>query len=209
MTRAALLIVVAAALAAAWASGLYSHLTPERVVELVDRAGVLGPLVFVALFAAAELVYVPGALLVIAASALWPPAVAIPTAYAGAIAASLVVFFLARRIVPDGLRERLPERLLRHEAKLETHGLQTVIGLRLVLFLSPAVHWLLGASRVSFRDYLLGTAIGLAPGVIGVAFLGRQAVDHWHAMRPWALGALALLLALALVRRVRARIGAS
>lgn len=209
MTRAALAIVVAVALAAAWAGGLHSHLTPESVAELVDRAGIFGPVAFVALFAAAEIVQVPGSLFVIAASALWPPLVAIPTAYAGAIAASLVVFFFARRIVPASLRERLPERLLRYEARLETHGLQTVVGLRVVLFMAPAVHWLLGASRVSFRDYLLGTAIGLVPGVVAFALLGRQAVAHWDSLRPWALGAVALFAALAVARRVHARITAS
>jgi uncharacterized membrane protein YdjX (TVP38/TMEM64 family) len=209
VTRAALVTVVAVALAAAWASGLYSQATPERVAELVDRAGILGPLAFIALFAAAEVVHVPGVLFVIAASVLWPPAVAIPTAYAGAMTAALVVFFVARRIVPASLRERLPERLLRYEARLETHGLLTVIALRLVLFLLPAVHWLLGASRVSFRDYFLGTAIGLAPGVIGIALLGRQAVEHWDSLRPWLIGAVALLAALAVARRVRAHIAAS
>jgi uncharacterized membrane protein YdjX (TVP38/TMEM64 family) len=206
VTRLLLLIAVIAALALAWASGLPAQVTPERVATLVDAAGVLGPVAFVGLFAAAEIAHVPGALFVIAASALWPPAIAIPTSYAGALVASLAVFSLARRVVPAGLRERLPERLLRHEARLESQGLQTVIALRLVLFLSPTVHWLLGASRVSYRDYLLGSAIGLAPGVILFALVGRQAFAHWDAVRPWALAALGLAIALAIARHLRARV---
>ncbi|HKC52428.1 MAG TPA: VTT domain-containing protein [Myxococcota bacterium] len=203
MTRVLLLLLVVVALAAAWASGLYAHATPERVADLVAGAGALGPLAFIALFAAAETVHVPGVLFVLAASALWPPAVAIPTAYAGALTASLAVFFLARRIVPAGARERLPEWLLRYESRLETHGLQTVIALRLVLFLLPTVHWLLGASRVSFRDYLLGSAIGLLPGVVFYVLVGRQALEHWPVVRPWALGAATLLAALLVARGVR------
>jgi uncharacterized membrane protein YdjX (TVP38/TMEM64 family) len=206
VTRALLGIAVLLALVAAWASGLYEHATPERVAELVAGAGLFGPLAFVALFAAAETVQVPGLLFMFAASALWPPSVAIPTAYAGALAASLFVFFLSRRIVPAGARERLPEWLLRYEARLDTHGLQTVIGLRLVLFLLPAVHWLLGASRISFRDYLLGSAIGLLPGVVAYVLLGREALAHWDALGPWLLGAGALIVALAVARRVRNRV---
>lgn len=203
MTRIALLLAVAAALTAAWASGVYARLTPESVAELVARAGALGPIAFVALFAAAETVHVPGLLFVLAASALWPPAIALPTAYAGALTASLVVFFLSRRIVPATLRERLPEWLLRYEARLETHGLLTVIALRLVLFLLPTVHWLLGASRVSFRDYFLGSAIGLLPGVVLYVLVGRQAFEHWDSVRPWALGAAALAVAFIVARRLR------
>ena len=205
MTRIALLLAVVAALVAAWASGLYAQVTPERVAGLVAGAGVFGPLAFVALFSAAEIVHLPGVLFVLAAAALWPPGVAIPTAYAGALTASLVVFFLSRRIVPATVRARLPEWLLRHEARLESHALPTVIALRLVLFMLPTVHWLLGASRVSFRDYFLGSAIGLLPGVVAYVLLGQQAFEHWDTVRPWALGAGALLAALLVARRVRRR----
>ncbi len=204
MTRVVLLVALALALGAAWWSGAYSHATPERVAALVERAGIFGPIAFVALFAAAELVQVPGALFVVAAALLWPVSVALPTAYLGALIASVVVFVVARRLVPEALRERLPERLLRYEARLVTHGLTTVIALRLVLFLAPAAHWLLGASRVSFRDFLLGTAIGIAPGVIALVLLGRQAFDNADVLRPWLLGALALGAVLVVVRRARA-----
>jgi uncharacterized membrane protein YdjX (TVP38/TMEM64 family) len=204
VTRALLVLAVVLALAAGWVLGLYAQVTPEGVAALVARAGILGPLAFVALFAAAETVHVPGLIFVLAASALWPPAIAIPTAYAGALTASLAVFFLSRRIVPASARERLPEWLLRYEARLETHGVQTVIALRLVLFLLPTVHWLLGASRVSFRDYFLGSALGLLPGVVAYVLLGRQAFQHWDALRPSLLGAAGLLTALIVVRRLRA-----
>ena len=202
MTRIALFVVVAAAIVAAWAAGIQSQVTAERVAELVASAGLFGPIVFVALFAAAEVVHLPGVLFVLAAAVLWPREVAIPTAYAGALTASLVVFFLSRRIVPAELRERLPEWLLRYESRLESHGLLTVIGLRLVLFMLPTVHWLLGASRVSFRDYFLGSAVGLLPGVVLYVVLGHQAVAHWDVVRPWVLGAGVLFAALVVVRRL-------
>jgi len=202
VTRAVPLLVVAAVLVAVWASGAAAQLTPQQIAEWVARAGIFGPLAYVALFSAAELAHLPGVLFVLAAALLWPPAIAIPTAYAGAVCASLVVFLVSRRIVPGDVRKRLPEWLLRWESSLESHGLRTVIGLRAVLFMLPTVHWLLGASRVSLRDYALGTAVGLLPGVVLYVLLGRQAWAHWDALRPWLLGAGALLLALAVARRV-------
>jgi len=204
VTRVVLALLVAAGLAAAWASGLYSAMTPEHVAELVARAGILGPIAFVALFSAAEIVHLPGVLFVLGASLLWPPAVAIPTAYAGALTASVVVFVLSRHIVAADLLKRLPDWLLRYETHLESHGFRTVLGLRLVLFMLPTVHWLLGASRVSFRDYFLGTALGLAPGVLLYVLLGRQALAHWDTLWPWLLGGFLVLAALAVARRVTA-----
>jgi uncharacterized membrane protein YdjX (TVP38/TMEM64 family) len=201
--RALLLAAVALAAAAAWWTGLY-HTGPEQVAGLVERAGIWGPVAFVGLFAAAEIVHFPGILFVFAAAALWPARVAVPTVYLGALTASVVVFALARRVVPAELRERLPERLLRYESLLESHGLVTVIGLRLVLFMAPTVHWLLGASRVSSRDFVFGTALGLAPGVVALTLLGRRALDHWESVQPWLLGGIAVFAALAIVRRARA-----
>ena len=203
MIRALLLAGVVLAGAAAWWTGLYQS-GPEHVAELVACAGIWGPVAFVALFVGAEIVHFPGILFVFAAAALWPARVAIPTAYIGALSASVVVFAIARRVVPAALRDRLPERLRRYESLLESHGLLTVIGLRLVLFMAPTVHWLLGASRVSSRDFVLGTALGLVPGVVALTLLGRHALDHWDALRPWLLGGIAVLVAFAVVRRVRA-----
>ena len=106
--RIGLVVGVLALLAVGWAMGLHVHLTPGGVRSAVERAGWLGPVVFVGLFAAAELVQVPGALLVLAAAALWPPALAIATSYAGALAAATLLFWLSRTIFADGVRERMP-----------------------------------------------------------------------------------------------------
>jgi len=67
------------------------------------------------------------------------------------------------------------------------------------------VHWLLGASRVSFRDFFVGSAIGLLPGVVLTTLVGRKAIENWEVWRPWALGALVAMLAFELARRLRAR----
>lgn len=204
--RLALAGALAAILAIGGATGLYAQLTPEGVRALVERAGWLGPFAFVALFAAAELVQVPGMLLVIAAAALWPPPLAIATSYAGALVAATSLFWLSRALFAESVRERLPPWLARHEARLETHGFTSVIALRLVLFLAPWVHWLLGVSRVSFRDFFAGTALGLLPGIVALTLVGRKAIDNWDRVQPWALAALALFLALELARRLRARV---
>jgi uncharacterized membrane protein YdjX (TVP38/TMEM64 family) len=200
VARLLLLAGVALGAAGAWWTGLY-HASPEAVRELVSQAGVWGPVAFVALFVGGELVHFPGGVLfMLAAAALWPARVAIPTAYAAALVASLVVFGIARWLVPAELHERVPERLRRYETLLESHGLVTVIGLRLVLFMLPTVHWLLGASRVSARDFALGTALGLLPGVLGLTLLGGNAFAHWAALQPWLLGGLAVAGVIAVAR---------
>lgn len=190
---------------AGWAAGWHAHLTPDGIRALVERAGWLGPILFIALFVAAELMHLPGALLVAAAAALWPAPIAFAASYTGALLAAALIFWLARTIFAGSVSARLPPWLASYEARLVSHGLQSVIALRLLLFLAPFVHWLLGASRVSFRDFAIGTAIGLLPGIVIWTLLGRAAIEHWETLQPWVLGGLAVLAALAIVRRLRAR----
>jgi uncharacterized membrane protein YdjX (TVP38/TMEM64 family) len=203
--RVALALLVFAVIAAAWALGVHEQLKPAHVKELVSGAGLWGPVVFIGVFTVAEILHFPCFVLVIAAAGIWHWSIAIPTAYAGAVTASLAIFWIARRTLSDVVRDYLPERLLRFEHRLESHGLRTVILLRLLFSFAPAVHWLLGASEVRFRDYLLGTAVGLLPWIVAYVVFGKIVIRYWERAFPWLLVALAVGLSVELIRRIRAR----
>src|SRR5207237_8156810 len=49
------------------------------------------------------------------------------------------------------------------DVRLAKNGLQTVLLLRLFLFMAPGTNWVLGISRLRFRDYAIGTMIGTLP----------------------------------------------
>ena len=207
--RIGIIALALAALAGLWISGGHEHATPENLRALVARAGPFGPPLFIVLFAVAELFYVPPALFLLGAPLIWRLEVAVPTAYFGSVASAITVFFAARYVVNDDMREsirrRLPERMRRFDDGLATRGLRTVILVRLLLFMMPLTHWVLGISRVSARDAVLGTAIGLLPGVVFWVVAGEAIIANWETAQPWVLAAVVLSLAIPLLRRIRAR----
>ncbi len=71
----------------AWATGLHEQLEVDRLRELLSRAGLWGPLLFVLLFGL-EGIGVPGFLFMVTAIALWPPWMAFLLNWLGAITAS-------------------------------------------------------------------------------------------------------------------------
>jgi uncharacterized membrane protein YdjX (TVP38/TMEM64 family) len=176
--RAALIIVIAAVVGGAYWSGWLSYANPQQLRALLLEAGVWGPLLFIVLFTVAELINVPGALFVVGASLTWPPAMAMAVAYAGAMSAAVTAFAVARYLAADVVRRYLPARFHTYDKRLAANGLWTVIVLRLLFFLAPWVHMGLGVSRVSFRDFVLGTAIGVIPGVVIVGAFGA-AIQRW------------------------------
>jgi phospholipase D1/2 len=205
--RIALGGALVAAVVAAWASGLGDHLHPEALERSIRSAGALGPVVFVVAFALAELIHLPAVVFLLAAAVIWPLPTALATAYAGGLVASIFVVLVARLAVGDLVRKhlvhRLPERLRGFDEKLATGGLREIVVLRLMTFMLPAAHWVVGISKARMRDVVIGTAIGILPGVVLTVVLGKEIAVHWETLRPWVLGGAAILVLVQLVRRWR------
>ncbi|MEM7413506.1 MAG: VTT domain-containing protein [Myxococcota bacterium] len=206
MKRLAILAGLVGVALVAWGTGLHAHLELDTVRNLVDGAGPWGPVVFVALFGL-EGVGVPGVVFMLAAIAIWPPSLAFLYNFLGAQTAGLVGFFFARWIGRDWVAARLPENVRRYESRIEERGLETVVLVRLVFFIAPPAHWFLGLSPVRFRDYLLGSMIGMLPWLVAVSYGGGHAF-RWLTEQPretWLLLAGALLVGAFAWRMLRRR----
>ncbi len=192
------------AVGALWRTGYATELDRETMQGWASGAGWWGPLAFVALFAIGELLHIPSVIFVVIAGLVWPTGIALVTAYLGALLASAVVFLMARYFVSGALREvvkkRMPAVMQRYDAALVTRGIRTVALIRLVTFMAPAMHWVLATSRVRFGDMMLGTAIGLVPGITALVLGGDAAVRHWETAQPWILAAVGVLLLLRLAK---------
>ena len=80
---------------------------------------------------------------------------------------------------------RLPERLRGYDAKAALRPLVTVIAVRLLFFLFPPAHWVFGLSTVRFGPFVLGTAIGFAPGMLLLTLVGKGVFEWMLAQPPW------------------------
>lgn len=167
----ALAVLFVGSIVVAKLTGVTEWLTIERVRELMTEAGALGFLAFVGLFAAGELMHVPGLVFVGAASIAYGKVLGIVASYTGAIVSVAVSFVLIRTIGGQPLGAIKRPFLRKILSRLETQPIRTVILLRMLLWLTPALNYVLAMSKVRFRDFMIGSAIGLvAPVVIAVLF---------------------------------------
>lgn len=180
--RVLLVALVIASAAVAWLTGLHEKVEVETLRELVAAAGVWGPVLFVLLFGL-EGIGFPGVVFMLAAIALWPFWLAFLLNWLGGIMAGIVGFSFARYVGRDWVADKLPPAMRRFEKRVVEKSVQTVILVRLLFFLAPWAHWALGLSPVSFRAFLLGTAIGFAPAMALVTYFGAQAFA-WLADQP-------------------------
>jgi len=161
------LAVVLALLVVLWAvfefTGLRARVNPQALREGFAAHRFWGFAAFTALFALGNLIQLPGwvflASAVLALGAVWG-ALATGTA---ALVSCAVTFFIVRAFGANALRE-LPGPLARRLfARLDAHPVRSVALLRLVFQTVPALNYALALSGLRFRDYMLGTLIGL-PG---------------------------------------------
>lgn len=161
----------------------------------VEAAGWAGPLVYAALFAALSLTPAPATVLTVGAGVLfgWPAGV--PVALVGALTGAVLGFGATRvlgRASVEGLGGVRRDRL---DALLRRRGLLTVIGIRLV----PAVPFAIvnaacGLTAVRARDYVLGSAIGMTPGVAVFVAIGAYGAEPGSAPFLLAVASLAVLV---------------
>lgn len=91
----------------------------------------------------------------------------------GAVAAFFVARYLLRGYVTKQILMKY-KTIETYEERFFSHGLTTVIFLRLIpLFPFNALNFILGVTRVSAKDYIIGTAIGIIPGTVAFVYFGQ------------------------------------
>jgi uncharacterized membrane protein YdjX (TVP38/TMEM64 family) len=176
-----------------------------RLRLLILDTGAAGPLVFIATFSICEAFGFPGVVFVAAASMIWPLWLSILFSWAGGVGAGVLGFAFARTVGREWVQRHLTPRFRRYDARVGESGFTAVTLARVVFFMAPPVHWMFGVSAVRWPGYVLGTALGLLPGIILVSVAGRG-LFGWLAAQPpaiWVATAVAITALIFLVPRVR------
>ncbi|MDQ7783447.1 MAG: VTT domain-containing protein [Desulfomonilaceae bacterium] len=174
-----------AALAVAWRwSPLGSRLDESAVIAVVNAvsASPVAIVPVVLLYVIGGLVMVPVTLLITAVAIVFDPLLSIVYATSGCLAAATVNYALGWKLGREMVRRLARGRLNRISKRLARRGLTTVLVLRVVPVAPYSiVNLALGASHVSFRDYFLGTLLGMFPGIVIISVFGesvRQVLRH-------------------------------
>jgi uncharacterized membrane protein YdjX (TVP38/TMEM64 family) len=177
----------------------------EYLAALQDRAGPLGPILFIALIVALFPIFLIGPP-IWASLALWPAPLAILYSSIGCFAASAIFYALARSFGQEWAQSRIPEKVRKYEDRLVEHPFRTIVVMRLLIWANPAVDLLIGISRVQPRDYLLASAIGLLPSTAAqVLIVGAGLAMATEFPKEVWIGAGIAIAVLLLVRTLRKR----
>lgn len=181
-------------------------------VEWIRGAGILGVLVFAALFVAATVLLLPASAFTLGAGFAWGPLLGLGIVLPSAVMAATAAFALSRGVARPWVERRVEgsARFRAIDEAVARDGLRLVILLRL----SPVVPFnllnpTLGLTRVSLRDFVLGSAMGMVPGALLYLYLGSlvtSASQLWSGERPSAGGLGTVLYLVGLCATVAATV---
>jgi phospholipase D1/2 len=198
--RIQLLIVVALLLvvAAAWKWGpLLDWLTLEQIAAwaAVVKDHPLSPVIVIGAYLAASLVLFPITLLIVATAMTFGPLVGFAYASAGYLLAAVMTYGIGYWMGHDFVARLSRLKVGRMRGRLARHGFLTMIVVHLVP-VAPftLVNMVAGAVHVQFRDFVLGTSIGMIPGIGAITIFEQQLELTWQDPRPENFMVLALLL---------------
>jgi uncharacterized membrane protein YdjX (TVP38/TMEM64 family) len=149
-------------------TGLTEYLSVKRVQAMMQDAGVLGFVIFVAVFTAGELIQVPGIVFVGAAVLAYGKLLGFVASFIAAVISCTLAFVIVRGVggKPLGeIKNRWARRIL---DKLETHPFTVIVVLRLIMWMAPSLNYALAMSNVKMRHYLSASIVGLILPVLGM-----------------------------------------
>jgi uncharacterized membrane protein YdjX (TVP38/TMEM64 family) len=109
------------------------------------------------------------------------PALGFACSAVGVLLAASATFGIGRLVGREPLRRWLGERVERLEKRFTNHGIVAIALLRKVP-VAPftIVNVLIGAIGVRYRDFIVGTALGMIPGIAAFAFVSDRVFQAWR-----------------------------
>lgn len=183
----------------------FTHdITIETIQQTVAGFGWWAALIYIAAYTLRPLVFFPTSIMTPASVLLFgDPLVAWLVTYIGENFSANLAFFVARYFGRNFVAAHENAMLKKFDRQLTENGFATLLFLRLVpLFPFDFVNYLSGLSGIRHRDYLLGTALGVIPGLTAYILAGASIFSN-----PWYLvpTIMAFLLLILLGRKLHAK----
>ncbi len=169
------------ALAASWRwTSLAEWIDIERLGGWVYamKGSLLVPAVVMGIYVVGGMLMIPVTLLVGATGIVFSPVIGTLYALAGCLLSGLTAYAAGAKLGRDTIRKLSGKRTARLSRRLADNGIIAVAIIRnLPVAPFTIVNMIAGASHIKLKDFLVGTAIGMLPGILGVVVFSDRLLN--------------------------------
>jgi uncharacterized membrane protein YdjX (TVP38/TMEM64 family) len=97
----------------------------------------------------------------------------------GAMAGASAAFAIGRTLGREFAASVIGDRLRKYDEAIERNGFATVLYLRLIYFPFTPMNFGMGLTKIRFRDYFLGTGLGILAGTFIFIFFTNTLIEVW------------------------------
>ncbi len=146
---------------------------PGIVSEQVKAAGVFGPFMLILFYAISTIIPFPTFSIAIIGGALFGPWIGSLAVIFGVNLAGTISFFLARYLGRHFVTEHERGWVKKYDDLLTEQGMFAAMAMRLLFFPYDAISIGCGLTRMSYRQYALGTFLGTFASTVSFVVLGE------------------------------------
>ena len=176
-----LIVIIIAIVGVIQYYNLGQYFNQETLEKTIESFGIWAPAIFILLYMIATIAFLPGAPLSIAAGILFGALLGTLYIVIGASIGAILAFIVARYFGGDFVQNLMQNHfkgLKKYEEKLDNNGLGMTLFFRLIpIFPFNGLNFALGLTKLSFKDYAIGTTLGIIPGAFAFAYFGQAAAN--------------------------------
>lgn len=147
----------------------------DNLKILILSSGYFAPLIYIIAFSLVPLTLFPDSLLAILGGTLFGLSKGFLYTSIGALIGGSISFFLSRILGQSFVEKFENNKLNNIQSLLKENGFLMILLLRLIpLFPFDLISYGAGLTKISYKDFILGTLIGTIPGILVFVNLGAQ-----------------------------------
>ncbi|HWZ72270.1 MAG TPA: VTT domain-containing protein [Casimicrobiaceae bacterium] len=207
-------IILLVALALAWRyTPLRELINTEALAGMADAfaESPFAPLIVVAAYVIGGLVVLPVTVMIAVTGIVFGPVLGFVYALVGETLSAIFIYHLGRKLGRATVRRVAGKRINALSRRIAKRGLIAVVVVRM-LPIAPftIINLIAGASHIAFRDFVLGTILGMGPGTLVLVLFVDRIVAAVRTPGPLTFTLLALIAGVALAGALllRSRLGA-
>lgn len=193
---AVLLVVVA--LTAIWRfTPLSEWLNPETLKVAAEsiKSHPLTPLLVVTIFSLAGLLAFPVTLLIVTTALTFGPLWGAVYSLVGSLLSALLAYGVGHHLGRKSVQKLAGSSINRLSRRLAHHGVLAVITVRIIP-VAPftIINLVAGASHIKTRDFVLGTLLGMLPGILGLTVFADSLLKTVQEPKPGQIALFGIII---------------
>lgn len=168
-----LIFIILVALIILAITKLRGYITAEQLQNFLSNYGIWAPLIFIVIYTAGVVLFLPGSVLTITGGLIFGPVFGTIYNLTSAVIGATIAFLIARYLAGDWVSAKTGGKLKVLKEGVEQEGWKFVAVVRLIpLFPFNLLNYALGLTRIRVIEYVIASAIFMLPGTFAYTYLG-------------------------------------